>query len=244
MSVIERCPPAQHLCIAIPAYDYKVSCNTSLAITVATHELLRVGINATVMFEPGMALIELVRDRLATRFLRDTDATDILFLDADVSCPAEAFVRIAQSTRPFIGGAYPAKNDRKDKPAFPVLFDIPEVSLDEDGNFELPFVPAGFLRLNRAVFEAIETEEYGYVNEHGEQTALDYFNTRKGINKIHNRRMYIGEDYEFCMKWRDLGGKIHLIPDIDFIHMGTKFWDGNCLQTMREYTLEKAKRRA
>jgi hypothetical protein len=35
-----------------------------------------------------------------------------------------------------------------------------------------------------------------------------------------------GEDYSFCKRWRDMGGRVWVDPTISMGHLGTKIWKG------------------
>jgi hypothetical protein len=37
----------------------------------------------------------------------------------------------------------------------------------------------------------------------------------------------LGEDVMVCQKWRDMGEKVYVHPDINIAHIGKKRWDGN-----------------
>jgi hypothetical protein len=43
----------------------------------------------------------------------------------------------------------------------------------------------------------------------------------------------VGEDVAFCHKWRELGGKVYVHPEISVSHIGKKRWDGNFEEYVR-----------
>jgi hypothetical protein len=44
---------------------------------------------------------------------------------------------------------------------------------------------------------------------------------------------YGGEDTDFGARWRDLGGKIYILPELRFTHTGPKAWAGSWGAWMR-----------
>jgi hypothetical protein len=215
--MIYDCAAAEHLHVAMPCYG-NPSPWTMLSVVMGTHALRSVGIKFSLAAQPGNPYLDFTRDILVKQFLAG-DATDLLFVDADVHFPPENMVKIALATRPLIGGVYRKKMDDI---AYPIRFETERLWGDEDGNLEAAYVPTGFMRINRAVFEAMPALEY---RDDNNDVWLNYFNS--GVRDIDGRMTYEGEDTYFCRQWRALGGKVHLMPDLNFGHVGTKSWDGN-----------------
>ncbi|MGH6737589.1 MAG: hypothetical protein ACREDY_00895 [Bradyrhizobium sp.] len=201
--------------IAVPSYSGDITAFTALSLIMATAALSEVGIKWSVAIQPGVPYLDHARNMLVTKFLENTEATDLLFIDADVAFAPQSAVMIAQATRPFIAGIYPKKMD---EPKWPVAFDADRLWSDEDGNLEASMVPTGFLRLNRSVFDAMPSEEY--CDDNGDRW-IKHFRCGAWGGK------YNGEDPDFCARWRGIGGKIHIIPNLTFSHTGKKSWEGN-----------------
>lgn len=178
--------------------------------------LMQKGIQVTHDAIPGNCYLDHTRNKMVARFL-ESDATDILMIDADVQFPHEAAVQIALCKRPFVGGAYPLKTEEL---KFPVGFlEKGKVTVTDDGLVEMAALPTGFLRLNRAVFEIMDKGAYTFGDDPTEFRS--YFKT--GI--IDGK--YWGEDTQFCKEWRQKGGRIHMLPNVAFSHWGMQAWDGN-----------------
>lgn len=223
----ERCSPASRLYIAVPAYTGDVRVETAQALVGAYAALTAVGVDVRVGFNLGCPYLDHARNILVTAFLK-SDATDLLFVDADVGFDPVAAVRIAQATRPFIAGIYPKKSD---EPAWPVQFDVDELYGDEDGLVEAVSVPTGFLRLNRAVFDHLPHDDY---TDSGE-AYRGFFSS--GIRA----GRYVGEDNQLCDDWRAVGGRVFIIPDLAFTHTGPKSWAGSWAGFMQSrMEMEKA----
>lgn len=223
----ERVAPARHLWVGLPAYGGQVAAETAVALAAAGVALTAAGIGLTIGLQQGCCYLDHTRNMLATAFMRSA-ATDLLFVDADVGFDPAAIVEIAQATRPYVAGIYPAKCDEV---RFPVTFDADQLHADADGLVEAATVPTGFLRLNRAVFEALSAATYRDDNG-SEWTA--YFNSGVRFGR------YRGEDTDFCHRWRGLGGRIFILPELRFTHTGPKTWPGCWGEWMRSRMREAA----
>jgi hypothetical protein len=214
VTVIERVPPASHLRIAVPAYTGQISVQTASSLDAALPLLLSAGIKVDTDYLAGCCYLDHTRNLMADRFMR-SEATDLLFVDADVAFDPASVLRLVASTRPVIAGIYPKKGAA---PEFPVAVDADEIWSDDEGNIECAMVPTGFLRINRAVFSALVLNVETYAGPEGPLRA--YFKTliRDG--------QYVGEDVEFCHRWRSIGGNIHAIANLEFGHVGAKEWRG------------------
>lgn len=217
--MLDRCDPARRLFVAVPAYTGSVSTETAAALVAAVPFLERAGVQVTAHFRNGNCYLDAARNQCVADFL-ESDATDMLFVDADVGFTPEAMLRIAAAERPVVGGAYPYKDDSCLR--FPVRFAAGEDRwADEGGLLECIHVPTGFLRLNRAVFDHLPAQEYiDYGSGPEPRRVRDYF-------RCTIRDTYFGEDVEFCRRWREAGGKVRMIPDLTFTHFGMKSWMGN-----------------
>jgi len=213
--VIDECLPARHLYIAVPAYSGEVVADCAHSLCEGVRLLESAGIALTIDFVCGCAYLEHARNILVTRFLR-SNATDLLFVDADVGFEPGGILQLAAAKRPFICGIYPKKT-ADGAVMFPVGFDKDELWADQDGYVEAARVPTGFLRLNRAVFEHMPHSDYHC----DDGDFLGYF-------EAGNRNGVFGsEDWHFSDDWRRLGGKIYIIPNLTFGHSGMKRWTGN-----------------
>jgi hypothetical protein len=46
-------------------------------------------------------------------------------------------------------------------------------------------------------------------------------------------RRYLSEDYAFCRRWRDIGGKVHVDMQSDLGHLGQHVFRGNLAESIR-----------
>lgn len=226
------CPPAERLLIAIPSYDGRYFDNMVAGLFAALPNL-----PCKVTFR-GLSrdpYIDRARNALVTEFLLGTDATDLLFLDADVGQPQEALARIASFERPFVAGAYPKKEAKE---GFPVDLLPGLQATDESGLLEVLMAPTGFLRLNRKVFDVLP--QYPTIGHNG-KLQLGYYWTgfvgqpQIGYKGVDTSKLasWIGEDVRMAHLWRSVGGKIFIDPNLDFQHVGQWTWQGNFSDYLR-----------
>jgi len=208
--------PARRLWVAVPAYTGEICAGTAQAIYYAGLHALADGLFVSLDILAGCCYLDLARNTLVDRFMA-SDATDLLFIDADLTFPAEAIAQIAAVTKPVVCGVYPKKGENQEWPA-----ELPagENWSDAEGCLELTHAPTGFLRIHRSVFEAMapHVPVHGKPDKSGPMPAYFQCVARDG--------MYWGEDYEFCNRWRALGGKLYCLPEIPFEHIGQRHWKG------------------
>jgi hypothetical protein len=210
----------KHVWIAIPAYTGTIHLATMRSIIADMLKLAERGDRVTIFDESGNAMIGDCRGLICAQFL-DSDATHLVFVDSDVTWEAGALVSLVDRDVDFVAGLYP---QRRDPLNFCCQWDTskPEIDL-VDGLIEVLGVPAGFMCLSRAMLERM-TAQYADTQFYCEQapgkTAYDLF----GAYRI--GRTKFGEDYSFCKRWRDIGGRVWVDPEIRMGHVGYKTFIG------------------
>lgn len=210
-----------HVFLAAPSYTGQIHIETMRSIFAGMLALMKRGDQVTLWDESGNAMIAHCRDLILARFLA-SDATHLVFIDSDVVFSAESLLQLIDHPVDFLAGIYP---QRRDPINYCVLWDTSKPELHaQDGLLEVHGVPAGFLRLTRACVErmwaAYPEKQFDDKNApQGYATAL--------FDNIHEGRMYFGEDFSFCKRWRDIGGKVWVDPEIRMGHIGYKTFDGH-----------------
>lgn len=172
------------------------------------------GISITEFHWVGDSLISHARNVCVARFL-ESDCTDLFFLDADVACGPGAFSRMLNHPVDLVAGVYRVKSDEV---RYPVEWlDRPELWADpETGLLEARDVPFGFVRITRgAVERMVEANRDDWFMSAGSDPTKCWllFNT-----EVKNNRFW-GEDFYFCRKWREIGGKVWVDPEIPLQHI-------------------------
>lgn len=215
---------SRHVAIAVPAYAGTVYLSTLRSLL---HDLIRLvgrGDRFSLIDRCGSGIIADARAEICSHFLALGDASDLVFVDHDVSWEAGALLRLLDHPVDFVAGVYP---HRKDPLTFPVVYtDAEELWADpETGLLEVAGVPAGFLRVSRQALLKM-TEHYAEL----EYTAIKAPNkTAVGLFEPYRTgKKKLSEDLSFCQRWRDIGGKVWVDTEIKFGHCGPKIFTG-CL---------------
>ena len=218
----------QKVVIAIPCHSGLLNSECVLSLLAAQHLLAAKGIECEVNIINGCAYLPVARNTLVAMFMKDKDATDLFFIDADVGFDPTAVIKLLARPESIVAGIYPLKRDLV---GYPVKIKTSEGSpLGRDGLIEAESLPTGFMRIKRAAFEELEKAypelKYGatVVNTLGADVdeAYDFFN----MGAIGSSE-WTTEDFAFCQRWRDIGGTLWVYPDIEFTHTGNKAFTGN-----------------
>lgn len=154
------------------------------------------------------------RNWLVHRFLK-TDADSLLFIDDDVTWDEKAVVELYESKLLVCGGAYPKKEDIENYPIEPLGADP-----FDHAYRECLYLPGGFLMIRREVLENMQSLVDSCHNAAFNEPVAEFFQCVTKPQKM-------GEDISFCYRWREMGGKVWCLTDIDFGHQGPKEWRGN-----------------
>lgn len=219
----------KHVFFALPAYSGQLHVETFRALLANMLALLKRGDRFTLWDESGNAMIAHARDLILAQFLA-SDATHCVFVDSDVVFPADAVLRLVDAPVDFSAVVY---RQRKDPANYCVMYDTTKAELWADpatGLLEVLAVPAGFLCLTReCVLRMSSVYEHKTFNDkcapNGKAVAL--------FDNIHDGDMYWGEDFSFCKRWRDMGGKIWVDPLINMGHIGNKMFTGSLGEWLR-----------
>lgn len=185
-------------------------------------------------FAWGDPYIQKARNNLVKQFL-ESDCDIFFFVADDLEWNPEDALKVIETNGEVVAGVYPQKSSNPIK--YPVSVErggqgIPLTR--PDGCISAKRVQTGFLRINRIVFENIvsgypELAFYGVYNGKPIGMSHDFF-----PQGVHNHR-WIGEDYAFCDLWTGLGGKIWIVPDIDFSHYaGGREYFGNYHEYLKQ----------
>ena len=202
--------------IGIPAYTGMLTVQAHRTVSTIVQCCQALGIEAWDVTFAGCCYLDLARNELVRQFL-ESEAEALLFLDADVGAEPAAIVKLLQVQKAVVAGVYPKKTTPA---AWPVLFDGGQLQVNDKGAIEAAGVPTGFLLVYRPVFVAMQPHVTLYKDDTGQQQHA-YFETRMEQGR------FWGEDFVFCRTWRQLGGKVWMVPDIHLEHVGVNVWHGS-----------------
>ncbi len=140
-----------------------------------------------------------------------TDADAFVFIDHDLSWNPEDLLSLIVHPGEVVAGTYRYKYDKEEYMGNWAVGDDQRPAVREDGTIVARAIPAGFLKVTRKAVEKI-TEAHPELIFGPDKDYIDLFN--------HGAYMgtWWGEDYAFSRRWNDMGGEIHLIPDLNITH--------------------------
>ncbi len=205
----------RHLFIATPVHSGQVCCEYVKSLIDTLPMLNMNGVAYTHSFIIGNAIIQDARNRMVAWFMA-SEATDMLFIDADIGWEAAAALRLAMSPHDVIGGAYPQKRDDQE------LYNAAGLKPGATRLIECDYLGTGFLKISRKAIEKLTAahQDTKYQDNEGHD-CYGLFDVRIRDGKI------VGEDALFCRRWRAVGGKVFLDPDMTLYHIGAKAYRGN-----------------
>jgi glycosyltransferase involved in cell wall biosynthesis len=171
----------------------------------------KAGIDHSIVFEVGCPYISGARATMLTKAL-ERKADYIVFLDHDVAWQPSDMLKLLEADGDIVAGTYRFKID--DNESYMGCIDTdPETHQPmgrDDGCLSATRVPAGFLRVSRPAIEAFKKAYPELCISDG--IGVDLFN-HGAIDGT-----WFGEDYAFSKRWKDMGGMIWLIPDLNIDH--------------------------
>ncbi|MDE2030146.1 MAG: hypothetical protein KGI97_06240 [Alphaproteobacteria bacterium] len=191
----------------------------------------------------GDSLITRSRNNLVATFLDTPAATHLMFIDADISFRAEDVHRMLKFDHDVVAGMYPLKNFDWAQARARITPETPEDKLLEaglhfvglpceekdrehrDGFVTAIYAGTGFMLMRRSCIErmtiAYPDTKYDVAHVYPvpktrskNQYALFDCMIEPGTN------IYLSEDFTFCRRWRQIGGKIWLDPRTQLTHHG------------------------
>lgn len=228
MAVILKKRP-QSVFVALPCYSGSLAVLTYKSLMHDTFRLALAGVQTRIFDELGHADIYLLRAQLLANFLADPHATDMVMIDSDVGWEPLGLQKLLSHDVDLVAGAYPKRQEplqfmfRSDREDGKNLYGDPATGL-----IEVHGMPGGFMRIRRAAAEKMvahyqDLKAWCNTSPGGEVTRLFdpyWFKGPSGENRV------LAEDYAFCQRWRDIGGKVWMDASISMAHIGTKAYMG------------------
>ncbi len=213
---------------------------------------MQYGIQIKFSFLFNESLIPRARSYLCDEFVNRSGCTHMLFIDADIGFDPKDVIALLALDKDVIGAPYPKKTIKWNNVKKAILKnnEIESNVLDKlVGDFvfnpvnhtkqftvseplEVLEIGTGFMMIKREVFPkfAEAYPQLRYKPDHIGQKHFDgsryihmYFDT--WIDPVSER--YLSEDYAFCQRWRNIGGKIYLCPWMKTQHIGTYHFNGS-----------------
>lgn len=235
--------------IATPMYGGQCAGWYTQSILEMVNVFSQSNIKAQFSFMFNESLITRARNALAHQFLK-TDATHLMFIDADIRFNPNDIVRMLEADKEIICGIYPKKEINwftvkqamdKEVPNEQLKFHTGsfvvnlvnyagEVTVPVNEPVEIFNGGTGFMLIKREVFETLADKVPSYTNDVGDlsgqmgnsEKIKEFFAT--SIEPETNR--LLSEDYHFCRIYRLAGGKVWAAPWAHLGHMGSYLFEG------------------
>lgn len=226
-----------HLFVATPCYGGVVHQRYMQCVYMLMQYGSSHGFRVSVELMGRESLITRARNMLVSKFM-DSEATHLLFIDADTGFEIPQVVRMAEFDQDIVAGMYPLKlidwddnslaRARGGEPLdyAPIRFvGTPLMPLKRQGAFvEAEYAGTGFMMIKREViarmFEAYPNLHYKCAHN----SAEGYFSPNQyalfDTMIDPETQEYLSEDYAFCQRWRKLGGKVWLDTESRLVHIG------------------------
>ena len=183
------------------------------------------------------SLVHRARNVSVGRFMQKTDAEYFMFIDADVHFDPESVVRLLESGHYISVACYPKKcvmweqakqcvknGDQRDpaKMASSLVVNFGATNRPVvNGFIEILDGPTGFMMIKREVFKNLEEKfpELWCKNDHQNRDFDDYHTCFDCMIDPESKR-YLSEDYAFCRRYQQTGGKIFADINTTLGHVG------------------------
>lgn len=189
------------------------------------------------------SLITRGRNISIARFLYKSDSDFFIFVDADIRFNPQSLLRLIESGHDVSVACYPKKVVMWDQAEYAVKNEDQrnlqrlssslvlnfknERSQVVNGFTEVLDGPTGFMCIKRCVIEKMY-EEYKHlmcVNDHQNKDLDEYCAIFDCMIDPETRR-YLSEDYAFCRRWQQIGGKIYADVTAVLGHVGNLRFSG------------------
>ncbi len=208
------------------------------------------GFEMTLALNGHDSLITRSRNKILATFLDMPQLTHLFFIDADIAFKPEAVKRLLDFDQDVVAGMYPIKNidwprfQNRVKPGASEAelreFGLNFVGMplagegreERDGFVTGSYAGTGFMLIKRRVIERM-------IAAHPE-TKYEVAHTYPRVAKRQSpnqfalfdcmiepeTKIYLSEDFAFCRRWRQLGGKLWLDTKTRLTHIGSYQYTG------------------
>jgi hypothetical protein len=241
------------LMLAAPLYGNQLHFGFYQSVLNLALSCQRSGVSLGIKHVGCDSLVPRARNRLLAHFL-DSKATDLIFIDADITFNSEDVFSLLALEEEIVGGIYPRKQLDWTRIAaaakagippdqLPYYGFIPVMNWVQAGEFpldsliEVRHLGTGFLRIRKSAIETM-------IEKLGESITFDYSSDEpQFINRVGHDlfpigpdirypqgsggRQYHSEDYGFCELAKISGFKLYAAPWIQLTHSGNMDYMGS-----------------
>ena len=199
---------------------------------------------------------------VSAMFEEKTKYDYLLFIDSDIEFSFQLIMKLIQKDKDVIAYPYPLKaidwnkleKNRKNREAkdpekyskygytWPIKLENRESISVIDGVAEITHAPTGCMLIKKQVFEKmikafpnLKIDQPTIVN--GKESTKPYYYNFFDTYHEPETKKYYGEDFGFCKRWAEVGGKCHILVDEEYItHVGEYRYTGRLLDDLEFVT--------
>lgn len=232
-----------HLVVGTPMYGGMCCSEYTKSILALQSDMEKTGHKLTCVFLGNESLIQRARNTVAHHFL-ETDASHLLFIDADQSFRNIDIVKMIQADKDIIVGPVPMKGINWNRVKQGAVLNHPRLDLltgifninkleghemkGPDEPFQIKHGGTGFMLIKREVFEKLKNSVGTYTN--GRQSIPDGEKVYDFFQVAIHEGLLLSEDFWFCHKWREVGGTVWAAPWCELGHFGSYLFSGQYSQ--------------
>jgi hypothetical protein len=181
----------------------------------------------------------------------ESDFTHLLFIDSDIYFKADSIMEMLKKDKEVLSIPYPLKTMMWDKlykkiqegkiekssdlkkwlNTYPMKVENYEDIQIDNGVMEVTHSPTGCMMIKRVVFDKMIK---AYPDKNIVQKTVingeyvDRPNLWNFFDTLHDpvTKTYMGEDFAFCKRWKDIGGKCYAYVNDTIIHVGEHQYEG------------------
>lgn len=227
-------------------------CLEKYAISVLKLQVLcaKEGIQLYIDTIENESLVHRARNVSVGRFMQKTKHDYFMFIDADVNFEPESVIRLLKSGHDISVACYPKKfidwkqaaeavknGDQRDMAMLSssLVVNFGKVRVEvEEGFASVLDGPTGFMLIKRSVFEKMQDmyPELNCKNDHQNRDFDEYCAVFDCMIDPVTRR-YLSEDYAFCRRWQQMGGKIYADINTTLGHVGNLPFSGQLSERLK-----------
>lgn len=202
--------PARHVVFCIPTIIRPYQCTLD-SIEASLPLIEAAGWKHSIVYEVGSPYISCARATMLRKAL-DAMATHIVFIDHDLSWDAKDLLTLIEADGDVVSGNYRFKKDEVEfmGTLIPGIDGLPQVR--GDGGLKAHFIPAGFMKITRNTVSRFIAAYPELCFGEKCNPSVDLFN-----HGAHDGKWY-GEDFAFSRRWRELGGELVILPELNLVH--------------------------
>lgn len=243
--------------IATPMYGGQCHGNYHFSVIALISELSKRNIGVSFNYTFNESLIQRARNTIASSFLLKSQADVLLFIDSDIRFDAVAMVDMILEDKDLIGAITPTKSINFNQVVHSSIAlqstekshllggyfnfntemtDEIKESLLKGDSVKVDRVGTGVMSIKRNVFEKMADSVTKYYDDNAILTFKERFNffpVTIEFDKQWGANRMMSEDYNFCNKWRDLGGDVWAKAGVVKGHNGFYEFQGDFVEDLK-----------